>query len=361
MTSKNGQFWVLFGSNRGSDQIRVARFDSATGSFGMAEPKVASVNPGYILFSPDHRFLYVANHGDAYERGVSGGVSAFGFDDRSGQLTLLDSVPSGGLEPCHLAFDRSRRHLFVANYSSGSFAIRAINPDGSLGDETAQRTFHGSSVDPDRQTRSYAHSSVLDPSGKFVLVCDLGADKVWILAYREATGELVGEPAFAAIHPGDGPRHMAFHPNGRWLYVDGEMGNSVTRFDWDAATGSATFGSRTSTVPAGFSGSSTAAELLLSDDGRHLYVTNRGDDSIVTMNIDATTGDPQPADFVPSNGAVPRNFEFSPDRRWAIVTNHDSNNFTLYAVDSATGRLHQHGDPIALDGPYCPRFAPVGE
>jgi 6-phosphogluconolactonase len=353
-------FWVLFGAHRGGpNQIQVARFDCATGSISTPRPAASTPNPAYFILTPDARFLYACNSSDDYQPGVSGGVSAFGFDDRTSHVTPINSVSSHGIDPSHLAFDKSRRHIFVANYISGTFAIRRIAPDGSLGEETALRQLVGRSVHPVRQTHAYAHSSVLDPSGRFVLVCDLGSDKVWIFAYDEATGTLGGEPGFAVTPPGDGARHPAFHPNGRWLYVNGEMGNSVCRYDWDATSGTLTLCSRTSTVPPDFDGVSTTSELLMSDDGRHLYITNRGHDSVITMDIDPSNGDPTAADFVPTGGSKPRNLAFSPDRRWAIVTNHLSSNFTIYAYDTATGRLRQHRESIALEAPYCPRFVPI--
>jgi 6-phosphogluconolactonase len=306
------KYWVLFGSHAGGpDQIRVARFDADSGTITSPRAAVASRNPAYYMFTPDARFLYACNQADAFEPGVSGGVTAFAFDARTGVLAPINTVTAHGIDPSHLAFDRARRHLFISNYSSGTFAVRRIEPDGSLGRETAWRQLTGQGVNPVRQRHSYAHSSASDPSGKYVLVCDLGADKVWIFPYAEATGEL-GEPAFGAMAPGDGTRHLAFHPNGRWLYVNGEMGNCVSRFDWDAEAGTLTLRSRTSTLPARFNGYSTTAELLVADDGRHLYVTNRGDDSVVTMAIDPLTGDPEAIDFVPPVAAFPAISNFLP-------------------------------------------------
>ena len=353
-------FWVLFGGHlNGPNQIKVARFNSETGEISTPEPMASTPNPGYFVLTPDARFLYTCNQVDGYEAGVSGGVSAFTFDDRTGRLAPLNAVSSHGIDPSHLAFDRSHRHIFIANYTSGTFAIRKIEADGFLGEETALRTLVGSSVHPVRQTHAYAHSSVLDPGGRYVLVCDLGSDQVWIFAYREETGKLKDEPTFASTPPGDGARHIAFHPNGRWLYVNGEMGNCVCRYDWDTTAGTAIFRSRATTLPADFAGVSTTGEMLISDDGKRLYVTNRGHDSIVVMDIDLTTGDPIAVDFVPTGGGKPRNLAFSSDRRWAIVTNHLGNNFTIFSVDGDSGRLMQHGPSIELEAPYCPRFVPV--
>ncbi len=360
MSNGAGQFWVLIDAQvNGINRINAGRFNSATGEIAAPHPVASTPNPGYFVLTPDARFLYVCNQADSYEPGVSGGVSAFAFNDRAGELTPLNAVSSHGIDPSHLAFDRSGQHIFVANYASGTFAIRHIEADGSLGHETALRTLVGSSVHPVRQRHAYAHSSVLDPTGRYVLVCDLGSDKVWIFAYDAQTGALRGEPAFAATPPGDGARLISFHPNGRWLYVNGEMGNCVCRYDWDAAHGTATFRSRATTLPTSFAGVSTTAEMLLSDDGRRICVTNRGHDSVVAMDIDPTTGDPTAVDFVPTGGGKPRSMAFSPDRRWALVANYQGNNITIFEVDSGSGRLKQHGPAIELEAPYCPRFVPV--
>jgi 6-phosphogluconolactonase len=356
------KFWVLFGSHSGGpDRIKVGLFDAHTGEITPPQAIIESRNPGYFIFTPDARFLYACNQSDGFEPGVSGGVTAFHFDDRTGRLNAINTVSAHGIDPSHLAFDRSRRHLFIANYSSGTFSIRAIASDGSLGRETAWRQLKGSSIDPIRQRHSYAHASALDPSGRYVLVCDLGADKVWVFHYAAETGELLGEPTFAMTPPGHGARHLAFHPNGKWLYVDGEMGNSVSRFDWDASSGALTIRYFASTLPADFTGASATAEILISDDGRRLYVTNRGHDSVATLDIDAKSGDPTAVDFVPTGGGMPRNLEFSPDRKWAVVSNHLGNNFQIYGYDSASGRLRVHGAPIELEAPYCPRFVAVRE
>jgi 6-phosphogluconolactonase len=360
METLDNQFWVLFGAHRGGpNQIKIARFNALTGEISTPEPAAETSNPAYFILSADERFLYTCNSSDGYQPGVSGGLSAFRFDARTGVLTPINDVSSHGIDPSHLAFDRSGRHIFAANYVSGTFTIRRIAEDGSLGEETAMRQLVGSSVHPVRQTHAYAHSSVLDPSGKYVLVCDLGSDKIWVFNYDEATGALVGEPGFAQTPPGDGARHLAFHPNGRWFYVNGEMGNCVCRYDWDASTGTLSFRSRASTVPEDFEGVSTTSEMLVSDDGKHLYVTNRGHDTIVTMDIDPATGDPAAVDYVPTGGGKPRNLAFLPDRGWAIVTNHEGNNFTIYRVDSVSGRLTPHGASIPLRAPYCPRFVPI--
>jgi 6-phosphogluconolactonase len=356
----SGDFWVLIGSHLGGpDTLRIARFDGATGKLSTARPIARSSNPGYLIATHDYRFIYACNQADGYMPGVSGGISAFRFDAREGTLTELNRVPSRGRDPSHLAFDAGERHLFVANYGSGSFAVRRIEVDGSIGAETAFRAFDGTGVHPLRQTAPHAHASALDPTGRFVFVCDLGTDRIHILPYDPATGALGEEAAHGEMPPGSGARHLAFHPNGRWLYVDGEMGNIVCRFVWSTDTGTLLGRSAVSTLPPDFAGTSTAAELLIAPDGRTLYITNRGHDSVASFRIDAETGELSLLGLVPSGGSRPRNLAFSPDGRWAIVSNHASNNMAVLRVDAASGRLICAAEPIKIELPYSPLFIPI--
>jgi 6-phosphogluconolactonase len=356
----SGDFWVLIGTHVGGpDTVRISRFDGATGKLSTACPIAGSSNPGYLIATSDCRLVYVCNQADGHTPGVSGGISAFRFDAHEGTLTELNRVPSNGRDPSHLAFGSGERHLFVANYGSGSFAVRRIEADGSIGAETAFCALAGSGVHPLRQTAPHAHASALDPTGRFVLVCDLGTDRIRIFPYDPATGALGEEAAYGEMPPGSGARHLAFHPNGHWLYVDGEMGNLVCRFDWSADAGTLHRRSTVSTLPPDFAGTSTAAELLIAPDGQTLYITNRGHDSVASFRIDAATGDPSLLDLAPSGGSMPRNLAFSPDGRWAIVSNHASDNIAVLRVDAASGRLARIGDPIAVERPFSPLFVPV--
>ena len=215
----------------------------------------------------------------------------------------------------------------------------------------------GSSVHPRRQLHAFAHSIQEDPSGRFVLVADLGIDKLLVYRYDNANGTVVAhDPPGVNVTPCDGPRHLSFHPNARWAYLVAEMGSSVHVFDWDSVRGTLSPIERCSTLPADFTGVSTTSEICVHPNGRFLYVTNRGLDSVAIFRIDPRTGRLDLFDQVPTRGSKPRNFEFSPDGAWLIVTNHDSDNATVFALDQQTGRLTQVGAPVAMPFPYCPRF-----
>jgi 6-phosphogluconolactonase len=218
----------------------------------------------------------------------------------------------------------------------------------------------GSSVNPQRQTRAYAHSIITDPSNRFVLVADLGVDKVFVYRFNQNDGSLTpNNPPFAGITPGSGPRHVKFHPNGRWVYVISEIASSVTAFNWDSTNGTLAEFQTVSVLPAGFHGTNTSAEIMVQPNGKFLYASNRGDDSLAVFAIDQTNGKLTPVEHVSSGGNMPRNFAFDPTGKWIICSNHDSDCAVVFRVDEITGRLTQTGNPVAVPYPFCERFLPV--
>jgi 6-phosphogluconolactonase len=350
---------VLFGTRKGGPGIgfSVARFDRKTGALSKPELVIEAPMPAYFVLSPDQRFLYTCNSGDTFQGQLNGGISAYALDAHTAALSFINAVSAEGMDPSYITLDAPGTHVLVGNYKSGNFVIYAVQPDGPLGARTALVHHAGSSVHPVRQTHPFVHSIVEDPSGRFVLVADLGIDKLLVYRYNNVTGTVTpNDPAGVDVDPGDGPRHLSFHPNGRWAYLVGEMGNAVHVFDWNADIGTLTRIERRSTLPDDFAGVSTTAEIRVHPSGRFLYVTNRGLDTIATFRIEQETGRLDLFDQAPTRGQKPRNFEFSPDGAWLIVTNHDSDNATVYALDQQTGRLTQAGDPISMPFPYCPRF-----
>ncbi len=350
---------VLFGTRRGGPGIgfSVARFNLETGALSAPELVAEAPLPAYFVISPDQRFLYTCNSGDSFHGRPNGGISAYTLDARTGGLSFINAVSAEGLDPSYITLDRPGTHVLVANYKSGNFVIYAVLPDGSLGARTDLVQHTGSSIHPIRQLHAFAHSIIEDPSGRFVLVADLGIDKLLVYRYDNTTGTVTSnDPPGVDVTPGDGPRHVSFHPNGRWAYLVAEMGSSVHVFEWHADTGTLVPIERSSTLPDDFAGVSTTAEIRVHPNGKFVYVTNRGLNSLAIFAIDQQTGRLTLFDQVPTRGEKPRNFEFSPDGSWLIVTNHDSHNATVYSLNQDTGRLTQVGDPVAMPYPYCPRF-----
>ena len=349
--------YVYFGTHRSGPGIgfSLAHFDADTGVLTRPEFIMEAVEPAFFVIHTDGRHLYTCNSGK-----TTGSVSAYEIDPRTGKLTFLNQKPAGGADPSYITLDKTGRYALVANYQGGNIAALAINSDHSLGDRTGFAQHTGHSVNPDRQTRPFAHSIIVEPSNRYALVADLGVDKVFVYRFNEKHGSLTpNDPPFATVKPGSGPRHVKFHPNGQWVYVINEMGCTITGFNWNAAKGSLTEFQTVSTLPAGFTGTNTCAELVIHPNGRFLYGSNRGHDSLVVFAIDQATGKLTLVERVSSQGKWPRNFTFDPTGKWILCTNHNSNNAVVFRVDAGTGKLTQVGQPVDVPYPFCERFLPV--
>ncbi|HEV2618728.1 MAG TPA: lactonase family protein [Acidobacteriaceae bacterium] len=343
--------YVLFGSHSSGPQIgfSIARFSLTTGLSETPHFLLQASAPAYFVLGKNDKFLYTCNS--------DGFVSAYKVFPEKGELTFLNKQPTGGGDPSYVSLDNTNKYVFVANYQGGSIAAWALQPDGSLGERTAFIQDVGHSIDPKRQTRPFAHSIVVSPSNHFVLAADLGLDKIFVYRFDPLTGKLTpNSTPFAAVTPGTGPRHIVFHPNGRWVYVVTEMGSTVEFFRWNDRHGLLSHEQSISTLPADFHGASTAAEIRVSPDGRFLYTSNRGHDSITVFAIDAGDGRVRPIQNLPSGGRTPRNFQADPSWHWLLVTNQDSNNAQLFHIDRTTGKLTAAGAPVAVPGTFSPQF-----
>ncbi len=344
------------GPNHG---LSVVHFDSTTGALTQPELVIESPAPAFFVIHPDGRHLYACNSTDYANKWPGETVSAFAIDPAKGRLSLINQVPCGA-DPSYIILDATSRYALVANYQGGNVDVFALKPDGSLGERTAFVQHTGSSVDPKRQTHPYAHSIRLDPTNRFALVADLGLDKLFVYRFDAKDGSLQpNDPPFVKVAPGSGPRHLAFHPNGRFVYLVNEMASTVIAFAWDSARGALTELQTISTLPADFKGTSACAEIEVHPNGRFLYATNRGHDSMAVFAIDAATGKLSVLEHVPSQGHMPRNFAFDPSHRWLIVTNHGSDNAAVFRVDENTGHLSSVGQPVHVLYPFGVRFLPV--
>lgn len=355
-------YFVYIGTYTGgqSKGIYLCRMD-AGGRLSPAELVAETPNPSFVAASPDGRFLYAVNEIAMFEGKQTGAVAAYAIDPATGHLIALNRKPSMGTGPCYVSLDRTGRTVFVANYGSGSVAALPVADDGSLGNATVSVQHHGFSVDRARQEGPHAHSILLDPSNRHAYSCDLGLDKVLIYRFDAATHRLDPNAVpDAMIAPGSGPRHIAFHPNGQFAYVINEMGNTITAFRHDAATGALETLETVSTLPADFSGSSTGAELQLSPDGRFLYGSNRGHDSIVAYAVDQKTGHLTYAGIQPTQGKTPRSFSLDPSGRYVVAANQDSDTLVVFHRDPQTGKLTPAGQSLTAPKPVCVEFVRAG-
>lgn len=311
--------------------IGCIEFDADRGEFAGDLAITEAANPSYLAMNADGTRLYAVD-----EREV-GGVTAFRRDPATGVLSRMTSQPTGGAHPCHLSLDASGRFVLVVNYTGGNVAVFPIDGDGDLLPASQVLAHAGSSVDPNRQGEPHPHMIQPSPDGRFVYVSDLGTDQVVRYRLDTETGRLI-DPLPTAMRPGMGPRHFAFAPDGRSMVVIGELDSSLVSCAIEA-DGALTPVASVSTLPADFSGSSTCAHVVVSHDGRFVYGSNRGHDSIAVAAFDAGSRALEIVQIVPTGGQEPRNFGIDPSGRWLLAGNQLSDTITLFERDEATGRL----------------------
>jgi len=343
-----------------SKGIYAFRYDAASGQVTMIGVAAETTNPSFVALHPNGRFLYAVNELQNYKGPNSGGVSAFAVDRATGKLTFLSEVPSRGADPCYIIVDREGKHVLVANYTGGSVAVFPIKDDGSLGEASAfvQHTGHG--TNPQRQEGPHAHSIDLSPDERFAYVDDLGLDETLVYKYDSAKGTLApNDPAFAKLDPNTGPRHFVLRPDGKFAYVVGEMGHTVTVFANNAKNGSLQKLQTISTLPAAFSGRNDDAEVEVHPSGKFLYASNRGQDSIAVYAVDPAKGTLTLVEDAPTGGKEPRSFEIDPTGKLLFAENQKSDNIVVFKIDAMTGKLTPTGQQIDVASPICVKFLKV--
>jgi 6-phosphogluconolactonase len=357
--AKDLPYLVYFGTYTGpvSKGIYVAAFDPATGK--LDTPRLAGeiTRPSWVTIHPNLRYLYAVSE-TGYQPGSEGTITSFAIEPATGTLKTLNTVQTGGGGPCHLAIDTKAKALFVANYGSGSVASFRLEPDGRIGSRIDFIQHKGSSTDPKRQRGPHAHAVVLSPDGRFLLVPDLGTDKV--LSYPVSSdGHLTNsEPKAVSVKPGSGPRHVAFHPNGRYVYALNEMGSSVVVFVYDSATGELREVQNIRTLAPDFSGENNSAEIAVDRAGRFVYATNRGDDTLTVFAIDGSKGTLTEVQRVSTGGKIPRSFSLDPTGRYLLAANQNSDNIVAFRVDAKNGKLSPTEQVAPVPSPVCIQFLP---
>ena len=333
------------------------KLDEKTGA--MTDFAVASAggNPQFFAWHPKLSVLYAIN--TATVDGKKGSViSAFSVDSKTGDLKLLNQEPTGPGGPTHLSVDHAGKNVLVANYGGGSVLVLPIKDDGTVGKQTSFVQHKGSSIVPKRQEGPHAHQILTDSSDHFALVCDLGVDKVFIYKLDSKSGTLTAnEPAFAHLKPGSGPRHLAFHPNGKFVYVINELGSTMTVFSFDAKTGAMKELQTLSTLPDGFDGKNSTAEVYVHPSGKFVYGSNRGHDSIVVFAT-AKDGKLSLVQHQSTLGKTPRHFGIHPNGKLLCAENQDSNDMFTFEIDPDSGKLKPTGSKVELSSPTCVEFFP---
>lgn len=343
-------------TGHGSQGIYAYRFDAGTGALQPLGLAAETKDPAFLAVHPNGRFLYAVNETD------HGTVSAFSIDSVTGKLTPLNQVSSQGSGPCYISVDHTGRAAFVANYGSGSFAALRINADGTLGDAMAFYPHEGfpssgPHADHKRQDKPHAHYIDVSPDNRFVIAVDLGLDKVFIYRFDAALSRILpAAQPFASVAQGAGPRHAAFLPDGKAVYVLNELNSTVTVFAFN--DGAMHQIQMISTLPADFKGENYPAEIAVHPSGQFLYVSNRGFDTITLFGIDAEDGKLQPVEQFSTRGKWPRHFAIDPSGTFLLAANEKSGSVSIYRIDEDIGRLRPAGRPFAVPSPACIRFVP---
>lgn len=344
------------GTSRGIYRFRL---DPATGEASAPALAAEARNPSFLALHPSGRFLYAVSETDELEGAPTGAVLAFAIEPKTGQLTLLNGQPSEGGAPCHLVVDRSGRNLLVANYGGGTVALLRIGADGRLAKASVVRVHEGSGPLADRQRKAHAHGIYLDAAERFALAPDLGADRVFVYRFDAGAGALDphGE---APLPPGSGPRHLAFSPSGRHVYVISELANTITAFGYDPERGTLSPIETVKTLPPGFTGQSYTAEIEVSPDGRFVYGSNRGHDSLAVFGTSAASGRLTPSGHVPVGGSWPRHFAIERTSGLLLVARQRSQSIGFFRLDPASGLPRPLGGSVAVDQPACLLALPAG-
>ena len=338
-----------------SKGIYAFEFDTQSGKLTPRGVAAETRDPSWVVIHPSGKFVYAAN-----EAGKQSAVTAFAVDPRTAKLTQLNQLPALGQDPCHLSIDKSGKYLFVANYSSGTVAVLPILADGKLGEHTSAVQDAGTpGPNQERQEAPHAHWAEASPDNRFLLVSDLGLDDILIFRFDPAKGTLAANvPPSARLAPGAGPRHAAFSPDGRFLYVVSELNSTVTAFAFDAGKGAPYDPQIVSTLPKDFKGRNDTAEIAVHPSGKWLFASNRGHDTIVVFSVDPATGKLQPAGEFPTAGKEPRHFAIDPTGRFLLAENQNSNTIVVFRIDLGNGTLTLVSQVDGIPSPVSLAFLP---
>lgn len=347
-------YWVYIGTytrNEGRGIYR-ARFDRDTGSLSEVELAAETDSPAFLALHPDGNVLYSVNEISQFQGEEGGGVSAFRINPSNGELALLNQVSAKGAGPCHITVDQTGQTVLVANYGAGSVAAFPIQADGSLGTAGSVIQHQGSSVHPRRQQGPHAHAVVMSPEGNYVFAADLGLDQILIYQLDSAKGLLTpADPPAVNLAPGAGPRHFVFHTSGQFAYSINELDSTVTAFRYES--GKLETIQTISTLPDDFEDENYPSEIMIHPNGRFLYGSNRGHDSIVIYEISQPDGLLTFVGHEPTQGPTPRYFGIEPSGSYLLSASQQEGTISVFEIDADTGTLRFTGQTIDVPTPVC--------
>ena len=352
------EYRVFVGTYTGGESrgIYSFSFDASEERAGAFRLVAEAENPSFLAIHPNRRFLYAVNEVNEFDGEASGAASAYQIRP-DGSLLFLNQAATGGGSPCHLVVEATGNFLLVANYNGGSVSVFRLDGNGFIQGRTELVRHLGRSRHPRRQRRPHAHSVNLDVGNRYVAAADLGADKVFVYPLDAVTGRLpMAKASAVSLPPGFGPRHFAFHPQEKLAFVNGELSSSLTSLRWNSAEGTLKLLDTKSTLPADFAGGNSTAEVRCHPNGKFVYVSNRGHDSIAVFGVDAATGRLTPIEREPMRGRTPRHFGISPCGGYLLAANQKSNSIVLFRIDSASGKLEATGLKVEAPTPVCVQF-----
>jgi 6-phosphogluconolactonase len=359
-TSKEMLLYVGTYTTSGSEGIYIFTLNTITGQLNKTHTIKDVVEPSFLAIGKSRRYLYAVNETEVYEGKESGAVSAFSIDQKTGSLDFLNKQPSMGGAPCHISTCDNEKFVLVANYLGGNVVVFPIEDGGKLGEPVDVIQHSGFGPDKERQGSPHPHSIILSKDNRFAFVADLGADKVFIYQFDDRTGKLKPNPAqdYYQTKAGAGPRHFKVHPNGKLAFLINELNSTITSFAFDKRKGTLKEIQTVPTLPSNFSGANSCADIHIAPNGKFLYGSNRGHDSLVIYAIDQQTGEMKYIEHVSTEGKKPRNFAISPDGKTLLAANQSSDSIIVFSVDEKTGKLKQTNNSAKVSMPVCLKLIP---
>lgn len=344
-------------TNKDSQGIYHALFNPETGALTDLKLAVAATNPSFIAIHPQQTHVFAVLEVSDYEGEESGAIRSFSIQE-DGSLAEINTQPSQGGAPCYVSLDAQGRWALTANYSGGNVALFPVDEQGQLSEASTLIQHEGSSINPRRQQAPHAHCIVPDPTNTYAYAADLGIDKIMIYRLDKEEGRLIpNDPPFAASTPGAGPRHFVFHPGGKHAFVINELNSTITAFSFDASTGALNALSSASTLPSDAQENNSCADIHVHPNGRFVYGSNRGHDSIAIMGFDEQSGSLSLIDTESTQGNTPRNFTLDPTGQFLIAANQRTDTIISYRIDLDSGLLTPTGHILEAPTPVCLKFA----
>jgi 6-phosphogluconolactonase len=364
VAAEPSKYWVFVGTGTYTDSqskgIYRMALDTATGK--LSEPTLAAAmpSPSFLAVHPTRKYLYAVSETSGGDN--AGSVAAFAVDPKSGELTKLNQQSTVGDGPCYLVVDATGKNVLVANYGGGSVAVLPIGPDGRLARASDWIRHRGRVFDRQRQGGPHAHSINLDKNNRFAVAADLGLDRLFVYKFDSDQGKLApNNPPSAKLSDRSGPRHFAFHPDGKHAYVINEINCTVTAFDYDPARGTLTEIQTIPTMPIPVESRHSTAEVVVHPSGKFLYGSNRGHDSLAVYAIEPGTGRLKIVEYKPTGGKTPRNFAIDPTGSYVLAENMGSDTIVVFRINPETGALDPTGQVVDVPNPCCVKFVPLAE